>query len=136
MPTKLSTPIPYNDLQNDLYSLDLFDRELDGSLSIYLRDDVAHILLIERKFPSLDGDYINAGFYLVQVLETVCSERELTSFRSRLEFFVKEEGRVNFMEIDAILIAPDFLDVVIKFAREYGELERRKPIELYVYEED
>lgn len=133
MPNKLPSRDPYRDLQQDLYSIGLFDPSINGFLSIIEINQASRMLLLERKFLNEDGEHIKSGYYLIQVLNAVCDERHLIEFRQILEDTVRSRGHAYYMEVDPILIAPDFTVSVVEFLQSYRTIERRKPIQAYTY---
>jgi len=118
----------YNSLCKDLYSLDIFDKSLNGLLSIIEKNDRHRTILIEKKFAVSSSGERTAGFFFVQCLNSFCNEEQLKEFRKNLEKVVKERAKGNYMEVDPILIAPGYSDIVINFVNQYNNFQRRKPI--------
>ncbi len=132
---KLSTSAPYNSLCKDLYSLGIFDKAINGLLSIIETDDKHQTILIERRFADNSGDYIEAGYYFIQCLNITCEEEHLKQSREILEIVIKQKVKSNYMEVDPILLAPEFNKAVLDFVNQYNKIQRRKPIQLFRYGE-
>ncbi len=132
---KLSTSDPYGDLCNNLYSVGIFDQAINGMLSIMEKDEEHRTILIERRFASNCGSHVRAGYYFIQCLNSLCEEKHLTQFRALLESVVKQQGKGNYMEVDSILIAPEYSDAVFDFVDQYNRIQKRKPIQLLEYGE-
>lgn len=130
---ELSTSDPYGSLYRDLYSVGLFDQNINGLLSIIERNDKYRTILIERKFVNDSGSSIASGYYFVQCLSSICEEEDLKQFRSFLEIIVKEKANGNYMEVDPILIAPGCSNSVLSFTDQYNRIQKRKPIQLFRY---
>jgi len=130
---KLSTSEPYISLCQDLYSLDIFDKAINGLLTIIEKNKELRITLVERKFVNNSGSCINAGYFFIQCLKTICEEEHLKVFRRFLETTVKEKAKGNYMEVDPILSATGYSNNVIDFVDKYNEIQRRKPIQLFLY---
>jgi hypothetical protein len=132
---KLSTSDPYSSLCRDLYSVGIFDRTINGILSVIEKNDKHRTILIERQFLNTSGSQATAGYCLVQCLESPCEEDHLRWFRGLLEKIVKQRAKGNYMEVDPILVAAGFTPVVLGFVEQYNRIQRRKPIQLFVYGE-
>ncbi len=132
---KLSTSDPYKSMCSDLYSLGIFDKVINGLLSITEKNDTDQTIIIERKFTNNSGIDISFGYYFIQCLNSPCEEEHLKHFRGSLETFVKRKTKCNYMEVEPIVIAPEYSDVVINFIDQYNRIQRRKPIKLFRYGE-
>lgn len=117
---KLSTSDPYKSLGKDLYSMGIFDKTINGLLSVIEKNDNDRTILIGKKFANNSGEYISSGYYFIQCLSSWCNEDNLKLFRGFLEAVVIQKAKGNYMEVDPILIAP-----------EYNRIQKRKPIQLF-----
>lgn len=132
---KISKANPFNSICKDLFSVGLFDKAINGLLSIVEKNGEHRTIVIERKFVDNSGNYLVAGYYFIQCLYSVCDENDLKQFRGYLENLVKEKAKGNYMEVDPILIAPGYNDSVLNFINQYNKIQRRKPIQLFLYGE-
>ncbi len=133
MPVILRAANPYRTLLNDPFALPIFDRSLNGSLAILLKDDVAQTMLIERRFKNTSDNTMNAGFIFIQCFNESITEEHLRRFRSLIETVVKEKAQGNYMDLNPIIIAPDFARSVLQFIEDYNRMQNRQPIETYQY---
>lgn len=133
MVKKILTAEPYNSICDNLYSVDIFDKTLNGLLSVIDKKHNNQTILIERKFTDSHRVQIGAGYYFIQCLTVTCGEEQLTQYRRLLEEVVKQRARGNYMEVDPILIAPQFNSAVLTFIEQYNKIQKRKPIQLFNY---
>lgn len=129
---KIKTLTPYKTLCENLYSSGIFDKNINGLLSIIEKNDKLGTILIERKYINNGGNTIICGYYFIQCFNSVCTEENLKLFREILEKVVKQKARGNYMEVNPIIIAKGFTEEVIDFVDKYNKIQRRKPIELYI----
>lgn len=129
----LKTSNPYLTLINDLFSLSIFDRSLNGFLNILVKDDIAQIILIERRFKNTHDKTMNAGYILIQCFQESITDEHLGRFRFLIEKIVKEKVQGNYMDLSPIIIAPDFSHSVLQFIDDYNRMQNRQPIETYQY---
>lgn len=130
---RITTENPYKSLSEDLYSLGILSKEINGNLNFikkYVRDQV---LLISKGFLNLGGKEKISGYIFIQCVNDVCNIEIIKSFRKKLENIVKQYAEGNYMEVDPILIARDFSTDVIKFVDEYNTFQKRKNLRLYKY---
>jgi|GEM_PF-1766491 len=135
MVKKLSILDPYKTLCKDLYSADIFDQAIDGLLFLVEKDDGEQTLLIEKKFVNNSEGYLNSGYYFIQCINSVCSDEQIKKFRGLLEKVVKQKAKGNYMEVEPIIVAQKYDDSVIEFVEQYNKMQKRKPIQLFIYEE-
>ena len=134
MPTKLRTSDPYQTLLKNLFSLQIFDRSLNGSLHIRETDVTVQTLLIEREFVNTSEMRMTAGFVLIQCFSESMSDQDLRNFRSLVEDIVRRKTQGNYMDVNPIIIAPSFTESVYLFIQDYNKMQSRQPIERYEYE--
>ena len=132
MTRKLSTSDPYNSLRNDLYSVGIFDPTINGLLSAIEKNDNNQTILVQREFADDSGSHVDAGYYFIQCLNSLCKEKHLKQYRGFLESVVKQKAKGNYMEVDPILIAPEYDNAVLSFVDQYNKLQKRKPIQLFM----
>lgn len=131
---QLSVSDPYEKLCEDLYSLEIFNKRINGLLELIETIKDQNSILVERKFIDNSGNYVSAGYYFIQCLNELCEEEHLKEFRSLLEIIVKQKAQGNYKEVDPILIAPNFSASSLDFVDKYNKIQRRKSIQLYSYE--
>lgn len=130
---RLSVSYPYEQLLKDIYSLEIFDKKINGFLEVIETNKEHNTILAARKFKDKYGNYISAGYYFIQCLDELYKEEHLREFRSLLEAFIKKKAKGNYKEVDLILIAPEYDSSTIDFIDKYNMLQKRKPIQLYSY---
>lgn len=133
MVKKLTVSAPYEQLLEDIYSLGIFDKKINGLLEVIETNKEHNTILAERKFIDKSGNYNSAGYYFIQCLNELCKEEHLKEFRGQLEKIVKQKSKGNYKEVDPILISPEYSSFVLDFITRYNKIQRRKPIQLYSY---
>lgn len=133
MVKKLKISNPYMALKKNLYSLDIFNKKINGLLNILEKNDELCTLLIERRFINNLGEKIESGYFFIQCLNSNCEEFHLIEFRKLLERIIMDRAKGNYMEVDPILIAPEFDFKVIEFIEQYNKFHKRKPIQIFTY---
>lgn len=129
----LSVSNPYDQLCKDIYSLEIFDKRINGLLSVIETNGEFKTILVERRFIDNFGNYVSAGYYFIQCLNELCEEEHLKKFRGYLENIVKKRANGNYKEIDPILIAPEFSVFTLDFIDKYNKIQKRKPIQLFSF---
>jgi len=125
----------YSSLISNLYSIGIFDSAINGLLSIIEENDKYQTILLERQFADNFNIYIESGYYFIQCLNCTCNETTLKQFRIMLENIVKHKAKGNYMEVDPIIIADGYSPDVLSFIYQYNKIQRRKPIQLFIYGE-
>jgi len=133
MTKKVASVDPYSSLYQDLYSLGIFDRNINGNLHILEKNDEHKTILIERRYVDLSGNLVISGFYFIQCLYFICETEHIRKFRGNLEIVVKKKAKGNYMEVDPIILARGYKEDVSHFIANYNEIQRRKPIQLFIF---
>jgi len=130
---KISIGTPYDSICRDPYSLSIFEREINGTLTIIERDDTRKLILFNKGFLDLESRNKSSGYCLVQCIEGVCNIDSVEEFRRKLEGITKKYANGNYMNVDPVLVAKAFSQDVLTFIDGYNSLQKRKPMRLYTF---
>ncbi len=124
---------PYDSICRDPYSLSIFEKKINGMLTIIERDDTRKLILFNKGFLDLESRDKSAGYCLVKCIEGVCNIDSVEEFRRKLEEITKKYANGNYMGVDPVLVAKAFSQDVLTFIDSYNSLQKRKPMRLYTF---